>query len=396
MQEKEIRVLLVEDNPGDARLVREMLADAQSYAFRVHSAETLIGALDALGQNDFDVALVDLTLPDSQGLATFETIQRHAHSLPVVVFTGVTNEILALTAVERGAQDYLVKGRMTGAALVRVLQYSLARHKSLGQAGQKEPPRASVTGFLAAKGGVGTTTIASHFAIEWTRQAGGKGLLMDLDFSAASAEFLLKVKSDYSVLDAATNLHRLDTAFWNGIVCTTEHGIEVLQAPNAIALAEQLSSERVRHVLRFARTLYRQIVVDLGRLNAFSLNLLEEVGELFVVTTGDLPALYEASRVLKRLAALGMDVNRLRLVLNRVGKTSMVSAASVEKALGYPVHWTLQDYGQDLNDAHADGCFFDEGLGFRKQVAQFVAKSLGVEEKPAVRTFSRLLRLARA
>ena len=92
-----------------------------------------MAGLDALAHGEFDVALVDLTLPDSQGLATFETIQRHADRLPIVVFTGVTNEMLALTAVARGAQDYLVKGRMTPQALARVLRYSMARQLNASQ-----------------------------------------------------------------------------------------------------------------------------------------------------------------------------------------------------------------------------------------------------------------------
>src|SRR5580693_4975624 len=91
------RVLLIEDNPADARLVRELLAEVDGQAFEVHCAESMVAGLDALAHGEFDVALIDLTLPDSQGLETFETIQRHAETLPIVVFTGVTNENLALT-----------------------------------------------------------------------------------------------------------------------------------------------------------------------------------------------------------------------------------------------------------------------------------------------------------
>ena len=124
---QEHKLLLVEDNPGDARLVKEMLADSGDILFRVHTAESLVAALDALAQGKFDVALVDLSLPDSDGLETLSTIQRHAPGLPIVALTGHDSIAMALAAVERGAQDYLVKGTLTTDSLVRALQYAVVR-----------------------------------------------------------------------------------------------------------------------------------------------------------------------------------------------------------------------------------------------------------------------------
>ena len=396
MQEKEktLKVLVVEDNPADARLVREMLAQAEGQSFKVQCAETLVGALEALAHEEFNLALVDLGLPDSQGLATFETIQRHANGLPVVVFTGVTNEMLALTAVARGAQDYLVKNRMTSQALVRVLQYAMARQK--GQTPQGEKAKARMLGVMGVKGGVGSTTLAAHVATEWARQSNETVLLVDLDVSSASTEFLLKIKSRYSILDAATNLHRLDLAFWKGVVATSPYGIDVLQSPGALAFAEQLSGERVRHVLRFARTLYGCIVVDLARLNLLSMSLLEEVGDLLVVTTPELPALYEASRNLRKLMDLGLRAEHVHLVFNRVPKSSFSPVPPLEKALGYTVSAAIPDCSAELTEAYSEGRFLDVGLSLRKQVAPLVARLQGTEIKTEERGFLRFFKLARA
>src|ERR1035441_7402702 len=112
MLDRELRILLVEDNLIDARLVQEILANATAQKCRVQRAETLMGALDCACRMDFDVALVDLTLPDCQGLETFMTIQRHVPSLPIVVLTGLDNESVALAAVEKGAQDYISTKKM--------------------------------------------------------------------------------------------------------------------------------------------------------------------------------------------------------------------------------------------------------------------------------------------
>jgi Flp pilus assembly CpaE family ATPase len=376
MQEGARRVLLVEDNEADSRLVQEMLAEVEGNTFEVHRAESLVAGLEALAHEEFDVALIDLTLPDSEGLATFETIQRHAEDLPIVVFTGVTNEMLALTAVGRGAQDYLVKGRMTSQALARVLRYSMARKLNASQ-GRVEKAKAQVIGFLGAKGGVGTTTLAAHFAVAWKRQTGSKVLLLDMDNGSSSAEFLLRTNSRYSILDAATNLHRLDLTFWQSVVTESPLGIDVLPSPGVKSFGEQLASERVRHVVRFARQTYQAIVVDLARLNLLSMNLLGEITTLYVVTTSELPSVSEVSRVLKKVLELQITPEQLRLVFNRVPKATINSVAELEKALGYSVYASIGDYSAELAEAYGFGRTVEEGLAFHKQVSHMVNKSLG-------------------
>src|SRR5260370_15085221 len=110
MNNQKTRVLLVEDNLVNARLAEAMLSQAAAQRFDVRQAESLMAALDLLVHHVFDVAVVDLDLPDSQGLDTLLTIQRHAPKLPVIVLTGLDDESVALSAVQQGAQDYLVKG----------------------------------------------------------------------------------------------------------------------------------------------------------------------------------------------------------------------------------------------------------------------------------------------
>jgi pilus assembly protein CpaE len=219
---------------------------------------------------------------------------------------------------------------------------------------------------------------------------------MDLDSSARSVAFLLKIESPYSVVDAAMDLNRLDGDYWKRLVAATPGGLDVLPPPGAAGFVEQPSGERVRHVLRFVKTLYEFIVVDLGRLNPYTMSLLGEVGEVYVVATDGLPEMYEAGRVLTKLRDLGFADARVRLVLNRTSKSALVSGADIEKALGHPVFWTLGDYSREMGDAYAEGRFLDEGLALRKQMARLVAKALGVEQKAAGRGMWGLFKLARA
>ncbi len=122
-----IRILLIEDNPGDARLIRGSLVEAASDAFEVTWADRLTRGLEHLVPGDVDVVLLDLSLPDSQGLDTVAKVIEHAPWAPIIVLTGLDDKALALEAVRRGAQDYLIKGQADGELLARASRYAVER-----------------------------------------------------------------------------------------------------------------------------------------------------------------------------------------------------------------------------------------------------------------------------
>ena len=110
---KPLRILLVEDNPGDADLIREMLPTSEDSGFTVHCVTRLADAVAHLRKNETDLALLDLDLPDSQGIDTVRAARQAAPEMPIVVLTGHQDERMGIAAVQGGAQDFLVKGRPT-------------------------------------------------------------------------------------------------------------------------------------------------------------------------------------------------------------------------------------------------------------------------------------------
>ncbi len=122
-----IQVLLIEDSPGDMRLIHEMLADVQDMHFDLHYADRLSTGLEMLAQGNFDVILLDLSLPDSKGLYTFNTVQTYIPQMPIIVLTGLEDQAVATQAVEEGAQDYLFKGQVDSYMLGRAIRYAIGR-----------------------------------------------------------------------------------------------------------------------------------------------------------------------------------------------------------------------------------------------------------------------------
>ena len=124
-----MKVLLVEDNLPDARLIREMFHEAGSGRYALETAGRLSEAITLIRASPFDIVLLDLGLPDSQGLDTLFVFLESAVEIPVVVLTGLADDAISVRAVESGAQDYLVKGRIDGPMLSRTMRYAIGRKR---------------------------------------------------------------------------------------------------------------------------------------------------------------------------------------------------------------------------------------------------------------------------
>jgi diguanylate cyclase (GGDEF)-like protein len=122
-------VLLIEDNPGDARLIREMLDEEPAQPFRLTHADRLSSGIEQLAHKHTDLVLLDLSLPDSNGIETFAKVYAHSPKVPIIVLSGNDDQQLALYAVKSGAQDYLVKGKIDSALLLKAMQYSIERKR---------------------------------------------------------------------------------------------------------------------------------------------------------------------------------------------------------------------------------------------------------------------------
>ena len=159
MSEKKIKVLLIEDNPGDARLIREELA---GHRIEVAHADRLGRGLELLAEGGVDVILLDLSLPDSHGFETFSAASAASCGVPILVLSGVDDEDLALRAVRAGAQDYLPKGAVDGRLLSRALYHAIERKEVERELARSN--RELRTFRRIAEIGLQTETLAAAFA----------------------------------------------------------------------------------------------------------------------------------------------------------------------------------------------------------------------------------------
>lgn len=126
---KDITVLIIDDNPGDARLLQEMLSGEKLSSFKTITAARLTEGIEKVIKGGIDIVLLDLSLPDSNGLESFYGFHINLPNIPVIVMTGLDDEHIATTAVRAGAQDYLVKGKVDPEQLAKSIRYAIERNR---------------------------------------------------------------------------------------------------------------------------------------------------------------------------------------------------------------------------------------------------------------------------
>jgi pilus assembly protein CpaE len=333
--------------------------------------------LDQMEQLRPDVLLIDLT----QLTEPFENLARKikACSAPpqIIALNDTADPEVILGAIRAGASEFLYPPVEAG--LNKALE-RLSTERLKAQQSSSQQHRGRIIGFVSAKGGCGATTVACHVAVEIQKGTGQEVLLADLDMESGLIGFLMKTKSNYTILDAIRNVHRLDQSYWKALVSNGTPGLEVISAPITATVRETLDGEHFRHVLQFARQSYDWIVVDLGRgLSMLAANMLAEVDETYLISTLDLPALHQTKQVVQSALDAGYGRNRLKLILNRAPKRSDFDLSQIQRVLGLPIFEMLPNAYPELFEAYSEGNLLPAGTELSKALNGLAGKIAGVQ-----------------
>jgi pilus assembly protein CpaE len=170
---------------------------------------------------------------------------------------------------------------------------------------------------------------------------------------------------------------RLDGSMWRSLVTNVQPNLDVLSAPSEIVSDEACEPDQLLRVMRFARRHYDWVMADLGStLNPFSLRLAGELSALFLVSTAEVPVLFQTKRILRKLLAVGLPRQRIRLVLNCVRQRHL-RPAEVAEVLGWQVDADFPFDAMELEEAQAEGRLVSRKSEFGKRIAQLAARFVG-------------------
>lgn len=266
MNRSRYKILLVEDNPGDAGLFREMLSEASQLEFEIDVARDLTEAFAFMSQSAYDLIVLDLALPDSRGIETFGVVQERGLDIPILVLTGERDTALALRAVREGAQDYLIKGDISSTALARSVVYSIERYRQQKENVQRALSRRAgrIISFIGVKGGVGTTTVAHNVASLLAKQH--HTVLIELSPGPESLSLYTHAKPSRD-LRGLVNLAALQitSSDVSESICRLPQGLQVLFCPQGVPMSSEISADHATAILNRACELAEFVILDLPR-----------------------------------------------------------------------------------------------------------------------------------
>jgi pilus assembly protein CpaE len=279
------------------------------------------------------VLMVDLR--DSTSLPPAVGALRRTHpATAIVLLVSALEPTLMLESMRAGVTE-IVPEPLTWVAL----------EAAIGRVWQLDssPPKGQVLAVIGSKGGVGTTTLAVSVAAVLAREAPGETLLVDLHLSHGDAAMLLGVEPRYSIVDGLDNTHRLDEAYFRGLVAQVKKGPDLLASSDRHVVGSP-EAERVRALVNFTARTYRFVVLDVPRLDRTMLDGLEAAHRLVLVLNHEITAIRNATRLAETLASrYGRD--RLLLALARFDKASDITVEDIEKVVGMPVTYRIpNDY----------------------------------------------------
>jgi pilus assembly protein CpaE len=372
---------------------------------------TLRGAVicpDAEVAARFDEAVAEITgiqivrelrrYPDA-----LELMRMVRSSVPYVIFLSLENLPKALELLEvlraqaPGIQVAALSRSLDPAALLEAMRAGireclampfdrneLAEAASRIAAAVREAPvlleaTEHVYAFLPSKQGVGTSTVAMNVAMALGRRKQGEVLLLDMDLSSGIIGFMLKLTNTHCVVDAAENAHSLDESIWDQIVCK-KGGIDIVHS-GRLNPDFRIDAQQIRYILDFARRNYKTVCVDIsGNLEKYSIEVMHESKTIFMVVTPEIPSLHLAREKLGFLQRLDL-ADRVRVLLNRYHKKSLVSPSQIESLLGVPIAFTFQNDYQGVHAALQDGRAVEPASELGKQFQALADAILGVKNE---------------
>jgi pilus assembly protein CpaE len=259
--------------------------------------------------------------------------KQHANT-SVILVASTLEPRLMLDAMRAGVNE-CVQEPVTADALEQAI-----RRVTLGNLPQQS---GQVFAFVGAKGGVGGTTLAVNTAVTLSRLAKSEVLVVDFHVGHGDASLFLGVEPRFSVVDAVENVHRMDEAFFRSIVEKTKAGIDLLAASDRVGHGP-LDPNRVRALIDFASSRYRYVLLDLPRSDMSTLDVLEVVSTVVVITTQELASLRSAGR-LAHMLRTRYGSSRVMAVMNRFDRRAEIAHADVERVIGDSVkHVIPSDY----------------------------------------------------
>jgi pilus assembly protein CpaE len=306
---------------------------------------------EIVSQTTPDVAIVDIDSDDEKAMQLVENIARNHPACGIVVVSRRTDGQMILRAMRSGAREFL-----NSPVQIDELVGALDRVSATGD-GKQRSNAGSIISVAGASGGVGTTSIAVNLAVALASKPDRSVVLIDLDLALGDADVFLDMIPDYTLLDVAQNIARLDLALLRKSLTKHETGVYLLPRPVQIEDISTISNEDFKRVLGLLKASFTHLVIDLSKsYSRLDIAALEASKHILLLTQLDLPCLRNVVRLLTSLEVYDGVNEKVNVVVNRAGlDKSQISSAKAEETIDREIFWRIPNNYQIISECRNNG-----------------------------------------
>jgi pilus assembly protein CpaE len=306
---------------------------------------------EVVSQTSPDAVIINIDQNEQAALGLIQALKGAAAGLGIIALSQRTDGQVILRAMRAGAGEFI-----STPIQIEELFQALDRVSSVGLAAGRNKPGLTVA-VTGSSGGVGSTTIAVNLACAMARDPSNSVVLVDLDLAVGDADVFLDTIPDYTLLDVAQNIGRLDLAMLRKSLTKHESGVYLLPRPIHLEDMESISTEDFRKVISLLKASFSHLVLDLsksfGRLDLVSMQMADQT---LLLTQLDLPCLRNVVRILNSMEHHSGITEKMKIVVNRSGlDRSQISSNNAEETINKPIFWRIPNNYSVVSESRNNG-----------------------------------------
>ncbi len=306
---------------------------------------------EIVSQTTPEIAIIDIDSDGEKAMGLVESISKKHPSIGIIVVSNRTDGQMILRAMRSGAREFL-NSPIQIDELVGALDRVAANTD-----GKQRSNAGNIIAVAGASGGVGSTSIAVNLAVALATNPDRSVVLIDLDLALGDADVFLDMIPDYTLLDVAQNISRLDLALLRKSLTKHESGVYLLPRPVQIEDMSAISNEDLKRVIGLLKASFTHLIIDCSKsYSRLDITALESANSIVLLTQLDLPCLRNIVRLLSSLETYG-DVNeKIRIVVNRVGLDKMqISSTKAEETIDRDIFWRIPNNYPVISECRNNG-----------------------------------------
>ncbi len=347
--DNQINVIIIDENEESRKHIKGILN--RIHRLNIEEAGDFDNGLKSIKKVKPDITILNLFPSEENALNLARKITLNYPETVLFVTAPQAAPDIIIQAMRAGAREFLMQP-LNKDELIEAVN-SIIRSKK--QKSDKISKGKIIT-VHGAKGGVGTTTIATNIASVLSKYEKKDVILFDLNLKLGNSALFFDVKPQYSIIDVANNIDNIDTTLFKNTLPTHSSGVRILIGPSRIEEAESINATHIEQILSLFRDIFEFIIIDTNSVfDEVNIKALDEADTILTVSTLDVPSIYNTRRCLDLFQRMGYDKEKVLLILNRYSTFDEIDVKVIEKTVDYPIFWRIpnQSYSQILKSINA-------------------------------------------